>query len=382
MTSDLGMGLEGIKANMINFVFAAMILGLSCSRTNSQHTSLRGVVTSLLHEGMPMVIYSQILIWGQSTCCLLALCLCNAVGAEIPGLFAAMVPLGVEAGDDVVAMPVYKEFWSPTIVQEAESLGLVAACLLGIILTSGKPFFYTKGWIGQGFSRDSMGFLLHAAGHGGQAEAFERSPRQRMIRSTSSGSMLVDASTQDLQDIHYSADKADPDKASTVSLGAHLSLVALTVFLSFGASLVARVIEIELKIEHRFVSGIRMFKLAMCCALGSMHFVLLRSRIRFKRDWFMRLCGLMLDLLVISSLSVANPKPSALEETHYLICSIFVAICVAWNVFCFVFVARQLFPNFWFERALTLTVDALGHAHTGLVRTYLRALAKPRPQSR
>ena len=46
----------------------------------------------------------------------------------------------------------------------------------------------------------------------------------------------------------------------------------------------------------------------MCCALFSMMFLLRRSRIRFNRDWFMRLCGLMLDLLFIAALSKAYPK--------------------------------------------------------------------------
>lgn len=46
-----------------------MIIGITCSRKNSQHnSSLRGMMTSILHEGMPMIFYSQILTWGQSTC--------------------------------------------------------------------------------------------------------------------------------------------------------------------------------------------------------------------------------------------------------------------------------------------------------------------------
>lgn len=234
MTSDLEQGLEGVKSNLINFVFAALILGLTCSRTTSQHTSFRGVITSLLHEGMPMVIYSQILIWGQSTCCLLVLCILNLFNAKIPSLFAAMVPLGVEAGEDVVVVPVYNNFWSQTVVQEAESLGLVAACLTGIVLISGKPFFVARGWVGQGNSRDSMGLLQHGSG---QAEAFERAPKRSTIPRSSTVGNLILEKTSPLTDLHYSGDKTDPDKLGSASLGAHLSLIALTVFLSFGMSL-------------------------------------------------------------------------------------------------------------------------------------------------
>jgi hypothetical protein len=38
----------------------------------------------------------------------------------------------------------------------------------------------------------------------------------------------------------YQGDKGDVDKGGHASLGAHLSLIALTVFLSFGVSLVTR----------------------------------------------------------------------------------------------------------------------------------------------
>ena len=56
LAADLGTGLECVKGNLINFVFASLILGLTCSRTTSHHTSLRGVITSLLHEGKLMSI--------------------------------------------------------------------------------------------------------------------------------------------------------------------------------------------------------------------------------------------------------------------------------------------------------------------------------------
>ena len=152
ITNDLSAGLEAVKGNLINFVFAALILGLTCARTKSHHTTVRGVVTSLLHEGMPMVIYSQVLMWGQSTCCLAVLCLLNAFGAQIPKGFAAMVPLGVEAGADVVVKTTANSdhFWSATVVEEAESLGLCAACVVGILLVSCKPYFIARGWIGTG----------------------------------------------------------------------------------------------------------------------------------------------------------------------------------------------------------------------------------------
>ena len=103
MTKDLREGLEAITNNLVNFVFAALILGLTCSRSNSQHSnSVRGVVTSLIHEGMPMIIYSQILQWGQSTCCLCAFYVFRMMNSNVPPLFPAMIPVGLEAGTTTV----------------------------------------------------------------------------------------------------------------------------------------------------------------------------------------------------------------------------------------------------------------------------------------
>jgi Na+/glutamate symporter len=198
-----------------------------------------------------------------------------------------------------------------------------------------------------------------------------------------SGGMGHDPSDLDMDhaDILFGNDSKDDDPFSRkernrdrekeskghASLGSHLSLIALTVFMSFGVSLLCHLLEIELNVDHHFLSGIRMFKLAMVCALLSMQVLLQRTTVRFNRDWFMRLCGLMLDLLVISALAKAHPKPTSLESTHYLLCSFFVFICLSWNAFCFIFVAKYLFPNFWYERALTLSGDALGHSYTGLL---------------
>ena len=61
---------------------------VSCKAANTYR------LTNISLVGMPMVIYSQILMWGQSSCCLLAICVLNSMGSKIPPMFAAMVPLG------------------------------------------------------------------------------------------------------------------------------------------------------------------------------------------------------------------------------------------------------------------------------------------------
>lgn len=43
--------------------------------------------------------------------------------------------------------------------------------------------------------------------------------------------------------------------------------------------------------------GVRMFKLAMCSAMLSMQVILVRTKVKFNRDWFLRMCGLMLGMI-------------------------------------------------------------------------------------
>jgi len=188
-------------------------------------------------------------------------------------------------------------------------------------------------------------------------------------------SLSFDDESNDLLLVH------EAGKTNNASLGAHLALIALTAFMSFGLSLSLHLIEIELKIDHHWLSGVRMFKLTMCCAMACMLFILQHSTIKFNRDWFMHMCGLLLDLLVIAALSKARPQFDELHQTHYFLCGVFVIICVLWNAFCFLFLARSLFPNYWFERALTLAGDSMGHSYTGLlfVRTLDPSMESPVP---
>lgn len=487
MTSDLRSGLDYIRANLINFVFASLILGLTCARSNSQHNaSLRGIATSILHEGMPMIIYSQILMWGQSTVCLTVLCILNYFNYSIPSLFPAMIPLGIESGSDGLIRRSYSSFWDEQIVQEAESLGIIAVSVVGILMFTLKPYFVSRGWLGPEYQRDSSDLRQvtglseafergggaaaaardrHAAGassSSGQGSKVTRSyssdalykketprgplgvhfdspsvntaspARSRMteglvpehLRGGGGGGLRKDSYSNIEEEIEY--EQASPGKMrggsqdeegfalsglgsksngemhvspysspsgsreigagaagggggsssslphsgpriGHASLGSHLSLIALTVFLSFGFALLSNVFEMRMHFTHHIVSGIRMFKLSMCSALVLMIVILQRTNVRFNREWFMRLCGLMLDMLFISALSKSLPQPRQLEATHYVICSFFVGLCLLWNVFCFLYVARQLFPNYWYERAVTLTGDSMGHCYTGLL---------------
>ena len=323
ITTDLIHGLSLVHKNLLNFVFAALMLGISCKNSSSSiHKpggNIVGILASVFHEGMPMLIFSQILGWGQSAICLSVICISQSLGYIIPNELASMVPLGLEAGTDVSSTIVSN---SPVesldhknmqlaIMEETESLGLIIMTLLFIILVSLKPYIVTLGPGNGSTHRDSI-MSSHTAG---TIESFEKPiARAASEKANFSRSNLSLSPTS----IH-NTDHQDNDSSSSTSkdreikqqdianLGTHLSLIALCVFVAFILSFILRLLEIYFETEKRLFSNLRMFKIAMFCALFGMYLIQRKSRVVFIREWFMRLSGLMLDLMVISAFSIATP---------------------------------------------------------------------------
>lgn len=360
MADDLRAGIESLRCNLVNFVFAAFVLGLMCTKANSLHTSsFRAMAVSILHEGMPMMIYSQILLWGQTTACL---CVYVLIYGDQDPLYPTMITLGAEAGVDVAKSAGYSGHWL-AIAIEAESMALVAISVIGVALISLRPYLLTTGWLGAHYLRESKE-RVSAIPKDGKAEAFDRRP---VIHRSFSHETIDEDHESDT-----SIDRA--------SLGTHLSLISLAVFFSFAFFLLLHIFENTLSIKNHLLSGARLFKVSMCFAALLMVGLTRRTNLRFRRDWFMRLCGLMMDLLVIAAMTKAYPQQH-LNRTQFMLVFLFVSICIIWNLLCFWFLAKELFPNFWYERALTLSGDSLGRAYTGLLfaRTLDPAMESPVP---
>jgi hypothetical protein len=537
---DIRTGISSLRINLVNYLFAALTLGLTCTRANSSHITWRGIFTSCLHEGMPMIIYSQILIWGQSLCCLLVILafrLATGKNADY-SIYGTLVPLGLEAGDDVGIGIINKYRLSSVfergVIEDAESLGLLMSLLFGIMIisrekawtdwitayaqgistaclafvastnsstsaavpsyrqpptteksftstsgTSGSPQSLMGSYFGTSTGRNSAALsgehspvrqeqAYHAQYSHVHSEAFQRhdssaqmpfptfeqfpaqQPQQVLQRTNSisrlnkldhhglqiggniggagggasggSGTSSIYGSHTNLAPlavpnsnnmIGYTGDKGFYKRGhEKASLGAHLSFIAVSAFVSFGIAFVARICEISLGgLETQYLSGIRLFKLSMFTAFIAMHVILFRTKIRFERDWFMRICGLMLDMVVIGAVTTAaisfrsrhdhsSTSPGVAShngiisnvatmlttgqaqtetthltsvseatvdsQSHHLLCTvIFVFVCFAWNSICLIFLAKHMFPNFWLKRAVVLSCDCMGHAYTG-----------------
>ena len=127
-----------------------------------------------------MVLYSQIIIWGQSAVCIFLRLGWKLVGDQRnPTLISAMVPLGMESGPDVVPPIVFHSNWSQLVVQEAESYSLVLIVCLGTLFLSTKELMAERGWLGE--SEQGVKEL---------SESFRRAEKGPIPRSVSSPDTL------------------------------------------------------------------------------------------------------------------------------------------------------------------------------------------------
>ncbi|CAM9441131.1 unnamed protein product, partial [Ectocarpus fasciculatus] len=177
---------------------------------------------------------------------------------------------------------------------------------------------------------------------------------------------------------HFENDETEPlmdkvppkEKRNLASFGTHVSIVFLTAFSSFVFGLFGRLFESKYPFfeNHNFISGFCLFEVSMCCAFVVMHVLLRHTRIVFDRDWFMRVCGIMLDLLVVAALSSAGYFPSTHALPSYTAeIIVMIIVCAIWNVAFLFLMGQHMFPNFWFDRSVVLMGDSMGHAFIGLL---------------
>ncbi|EWM28433.1 hypothetical protein Naga_101843g1 [Nannochloropsis gaditana] len=132
------------------------------------------------------------------------------------------------------------------------------------------------------------------------------------------------------------------------TLGSHIGLIALSVFFGYLLNLSLKYLELNRPFlrNHHLVSGIRLFKICMVAAVVCMVTVRAASNLRFKPDWFHRLAGFSLDLMVIAAISSQRFDYYKKVDNLELVIIIILG-CVLWNLVAFFAFAKRMFPNFW-----------------------------------
>ncbi|CAN0249544.1 unnamed protein product, partial [Scytosiphon promiscuus] len=119
---------------MINFTFSALTLGFASAGTYVPRT--RAVLASIWHEALPMLVYSQVLIWGQSCVALLTVGLIRFGNPDVSVFLGALITMGLETGRDVMSFSTREIAgeWADEVVRLADSMGLLLSIFGGICL--------------------------------------------------------------------------------------------------------------------------------------------------------------------------------------------------------------------------------------------------------
>eukprot|EP00903_Cladosiphon_okamuranus_P021043 g19335.t1 len=158
---SLDESLSEVVVLMINFTFSALTLGFASAGTYVPRT--RAVLASIWHEALPMLVYSQVLIWGQSCVALATVGLIRIGNPDVSIFLGALITMGLETGRDVMSFSTREIAgeWADEVVRLADSMGLLLSIFGGICLMT-----VHMGGLGQSGSRGYSLLGIDDAGGG------------------------------------------------------------------------------------------------------------------------------------------------------------------------------------------------------------------------
>ena len=322
-------GWNQLPGFLINIVFSALFLGVFIPP-----------IRRIWGIAGPQLAYGQIVAWGQYVVGLgVAIVLLTPVFG-VPGAIGTIIPVGFEGGHGTAAglEPVFDAYAWP----EGRDLALTSA-------TCGVLFAIIVG----------MALVNWAArrGHTRQLKRIEDMPESSIVgvydpaERPSAGSQTVSA-------------------ASIDSLGFHLAIIGLGVFI--GYLIHGGLVRVELLVRPPSTDGrafFDTFPLFPLCMIGGLvvqlFFANFTKRNPLDHRLMQRLSGTAMDFLVVAAISTINVE---VVLGGLVPLAILVAAGVLWNVFCVMWLARRLLPaDSWFERSIAEMGQSMGVTATGLL---------------
>ncbi len=316
-----------MPGGLINVVFACLFLGVKLPR-----------FSELWQRSGPQVVYGQMVAWGQYLVALGLWVLClGHLFPELPAMFAGILPVGFEGGHGTAAGmgPVFAERGWPAgqdLALSSATFGILSAIVFGTILVN---WAVRRGYV-QHVSKsafscedDSIGII-----------PIEKRP--------SAGRLTVQADTIE-------------------SFSLHLVVVGLAV----GLGMLIKLGLVSLEKLSPYLTRLHLLKsfpLFPLCMLGGLIIQGLENRYdRHKLidlGLIRRIQNSALDFLVVAAIATIRVKVVATSLGPLLI---LVVAGIAWNMGCVMWLARRVFKDAWFERAIAEMGQSMGVTATGLL---------------
>ncbi len=320
-------GWSKVPGFLINIVFAALFLGVAIPG-----------IGKIWKTAGPQLAYGQIVAWGQYLVGIGLTLLVLGPMFGCPDVFGVIVPVGFEGGHGTAGG--LAETFQKLGFGEGRDLGLASATVgmvAGVVI--------------------GMALINWAARKGLLKEIQLFESRNKLER----------------QGI-YEEGKRPPAGKQTVSadsidsLALHLSLIGIAVLIGYG-------IQQGFVYVNKFMPGfiqeldiLNSFPLFPLCMIGGLLVQLFFGRAKeaslINHGLMQRLSGASLDFLVVAA--IATIKIKTITDNFWPFILV-VAIGIIWNIFCVLFLAKRILPNYWFERSIAEMGQSMGVTATGLL---------------
>lgn len=318
---------SSLPGMLINVVFACLFLGVKVPKASV-----------IVRRAGRQLAYGQIVAWGQYVVPLaLWLLFLGHLFPSLPDMFACILPVGFEGGHGTAAgmaetFDHYDWGSGKDYALTSATFGILSAIIVGMTLVN---------WAVR------RGYAVHRQNPG------------EIPEDDSIGIIPVDQ--------RPSAGKLSvkTDVIETFSL--HVVIVGLAVGLGFLAKegLVLIESQVPYLAQKKLLSGIPTFPL---CLFGGLLIQLLADKFdphdHIDVGITHRIQNASLDFLVVAAIATIRAK---VIWAGLLPLILLVAVGIGWNVFCVMVLARRVFKDSWFERAIAEMGQSMGVTATGLL---------------
>ncbi len=315
---------------LINIVFASLFLG----------KSIPGV-KEIWHRAGPQVAFGQTIAWGQYVFGIALTMLVLTPVFGVPPMFGALIEIGFEGGHGTAAGlgPTFNEIgWAEgqDLALAMATVGIIAGVIIGM------------GLVNWGIAKGHTVIINRADNADEGKKEAEKDDDCTITR---------DTGRKDHQGI-----------TSVEPLAFHLAYIGAAV--GIGYLLLQGMIYFEniflIPLGAPVLLGhIPLFPLAM---IGGVIIQIIHSKyipfIGMSREMILSIQGASLDFLIISAL--ATLTISALAD-NWAPLLLLIIVGMAWNIGAFMFLARRMLPNYWFERGVGDFGQSMGVTATGLL---------------
>jgi ESS family glutamate:Na+ symporter len=319
-------GWDKLPGFLINIVFAALFLGIAIPP-----------LSVIWKRSGPQLAYGQIVAWGQYVVGLGLVLLVLGPLFKVGALFGVIIPVGFEGGHGTAGglADTFIDLGWPDgkdLGLTSATCGIVSAIVAGIALIN---------WAAR------RGFLEGLSG------------KETMPPEMEAGLYPLDQ--------RPSAGAQTTSADSIDSLALHLAIIGLAVLIGYAIKACLAALETHVP----GLAGLQLFAsfpLFPLCMIGGLIVQLVLSRFArvspIDHTLMQRLAGTALDFLVVAAISTIRIEVLVQNLAPFVI---IIAGGIAWNVFCVMWLARRLLPNYWFERSIAEMGQSMGVTATGLL---------------